>query len=177
MMRSITRGCGAGAVGTTALHAVTYADMAVRGRPPSSTPEDMVDRLTARLGHPVRGDEPQRSHRLSGLGALSGIAVGCGIGSVVSLWRSAGVRPPVWLGAVVTGSLAMAVTNVPMARLQVTDPRTWSAADWASDVVPHLLYGLVTYGIVAAGDGQPTRSQQAGDWRRGRGRDREDGEA
>jgi len=25
-----------------------------------------------------------------------------------------------------------------------SDPRSWAAADWASDVVPHLAYGVVT---------------------------------
>jgi hypothetical protein len=31
-----------------------------------------------------------------------------------------------------------------MAGLGVTNPRSWSTADWVSDVVPHLAYGLVT---------------------------------
>jgi len=31
-----------------------------------------------------------------------------------------------------------------MAALGVSDPRSWGATDWASDVVPHLAYGLVT---------------------------------
>ena len=30
-----------------------------------------------------------------------------------------------------------------MTVLGVTDPRTWSAVDWISDVVPHLAYGAV----------------------------------
>ncbi|RPK34941.1 hypothetical protein EES40_32340 [Streptomyces sp. ADI93-02] len=44
-------------------------------------------------------------------------------------------------------ALAMALTDAPIARLGVSDPRTWSAHDWASDVVPHVVHGLVTYGI------------------------------
>jgi hypothetical protein len=36
-------GAAAGAAGTTALNTVTYLDMAVRGRPTSSTPEDIVE--------------------------------------------------------------------------------------------------------------------------------------
>jgi hypothetical protein len=39
-----------------------------------------------------------------------------------------------------------------MAVLGVSDPRTWSAADWISDVVPHLAYGVVTYVTLAALD-------------------------
>jgi hypothetical protein len=152
MMRSIARGCAAGAVGTTALNTITYGDMALRGRPPSTVPEQTVDRLTARLGHPVTGSRETREHRLSALGALSGIAVGCGVGSAVSLLRRAGVRTPVLIGGVLTGALAMAATDVPLARLDISDPRTWSASDWASDVVPHLVYGLVTYGLIAAAE-------------------------
>lgn len=44
-------------------------------------------------------------------------------------------------------ALATALTDAPIARLGVSDPRTWSARDWASDVVPHVVHGLVTYGI------------------------------
>lgn len=42
--------------------------------------------------------------------------------------------------------------NGPMAGLGVTDPRSWSAGDWAADVVPHLAYGLVTAWTFATGD-------------------------
>lgn len=152
MMRSIVRGCAAGAAGTTALNAVTYADMALRGRPPSRTPENMVERIAVRLGHPVPESATGRENRLTGLGALAGIGVGSGTGAVVALMYRLGVRMPVWMGGLVTGALAMAATNVAMARLGVSDPRTWSAADWVSDVVPHIAFGLVTYGVVASLD-------------------------
>ena len=36
----------------------------------------------------------------------------------------------------------MAATDTSNAALGTTDPRTWSPADWASDVVPHVAYGL-----------------------------------
>ncbi|MFD0788202.1 hypothetical protein ACFQZ8_30185, partial [Micromonospora azadirachtae] len=39
-------GAIAGAVGSTVLNVVTYLDMALRGRPASSTPEQVVGRLT-----------------------------------------------------------------------------------------------------------------------------------
>jgi hypothetical protein len=41
----------------------------------------------------------------------------------------------------------MAGSNVPMTALGVTDPRSWGAAGWISDVVPHLAYGLVTAAV------------------------------
>ncbi|MFJ4923133.1 hypothetical protein [Streptomyces sp. NPDC088725] len=153
MIREIVRGAVAGAAGTTALNAMTYGDMAVRGRPTSSVPEQMVEKVAAGLGHPVRGGGWRRDARLTGLGALGGLAVGTGAGAAMSLARWAGVRMPVWLGGVVTGALVMATTDLSMARLKVSDPRTWSASDWLSDAVPHLVYGLVTYGIVVAADG------------------------
>jgi hypothetical protein len=46
----------------------------------------------------------------------------------------------------------MASTDVSMARLRVSDPRGWSAADWLSDLLPHLVYGAVTYAVVQALD-------------------------
>ncbi|MGW7352066.1 hypothetical protein [Streptomyces sp. NPDC054784] len=152
MIQSIVRGGAAGAAGTTVLNAVTYADMAWRGRGGSDVPAQVVDRLTDHAGHPVPGAGDTRDNRLTGLGALSGIAVGCGVGAAVSLLRRVGVRMPVWLGGAVTGVLAMAATDLPIARLEVSDPAEWSGADWASDAVPHLAYGLITYALVAAAD-------------------------
>jgi hypothetical protein len=149
MIRSILRGCAAGAMGTTVLNAVTYADMALRERPSSSAPEEMVDRIAARAGHPVP-DSPGRDARLTGLGALSGIAVGTGAGALVAVLHRAGLRPPLWLGGPLTGALATAAGALPLERLGVSDPATWSSKDWASDAVPHFLYGLATYGAVAA---------------------------
>ncbi|MFK4149922.1 hypothetical protein [Streptomyces sp. NPDC004065] len=152
MLETIVRGGAAGAAGTTVLNAVTYADMALRGRPSSETPTQAVDRMTKDARHPVPGSAESRDNRLSGLGALSGIAVGSGIGVAVALLYRAGVRMPWWLGGMLTGALAMAATDVPMARMGVSDPRSWSTEDWASDVVPHLLYGLTTYAMIEADD-------------------------
>jgi hypothetical protein len=76
ILRSVLTGAAAGAAGTTGLNAVTYMDMAGRGRPVSGAPEDTVDRL-------------------------------------------------------------------------VDD---WSTKDWAADIVPHLVYGLVTTATLLACD-------------------------
>ncbi|MFD4985059.1 hypothetical protein [Streptomyces sp. NPDC058374] len=154
MMRNLVRGAVAGAAGTTVLNAVTYADMAWRGRGSSGAPAQVVERLAEDAGEPVPGSGDTRDNRLTGLGALSGIAVGCGTGVAVALLRGAGVRMPWWLGGVVTAALAMAATDLPLAATRVSDPRTWSATDWASDAVPHLAYGLVTYAVAASGEGR-----------------------
>jgi uncharacterized membrane protein len=137
MTSPLSRGLISGAVGTTALMAVTYADMALTGRASSRAPEETVATLLRRSGRPVPQD-----NALTGLGALSGIATGVGIGVVASLLRSAGVRLPAAVGGPAIGALAMAATDVPMMRLRVSDPRTWTAADWTRDVVPHLAYGI-----------------------------------
>ncbi|MBL3808059.1 MULTISPECIES: hypothetical protein [Streptomyces] len=152
MIRNLLRGGVAGAAGTTVLNAVTYADMAYRGRGSSGAPGEVVDRLADDTGHPVPGSGDTRTNRLTGLGALSGIAAGCGTGVAVALLHGAGLRLPWWLGGPLTGALAMAAADLPLAGTGVSDPRTWSAKDWASDVVPHLAYGLVTYAVATSGE-------------------------
>ena len=37
----------------------------------------------------------------------------------------------------------LVAANGPMTALGITDPRTWSATDWVSDLVPHLAYAAV----------------------------------
>jgi hypothetical protein len=152
MMRTLLRGSLAGAAGTTLLNAATYGDMALRGRPSSSAPEETVVALAEKAGVGIPGAGPTRDNRLTGLGALSGIAVGVGVGTAVSVLRKAGVRLPWFTGGVLTGALAMAATDLTMADLDITDPRTWSGTDWLADAVPHLVFGLVTYGAVMAAD-------------------------
>jgi hypothetical protein len=143
---ALVKGAAAGAAGTTALNAVTYVDMAVRGRPASSTPEDTVEKLAHLAGVEVPGDEQIRGNRLSGLGALSGIATGVAVGALAGLLVRS-VRMPGPVLALVVGGAAMTGANVPMTRLGVTDPRSWGAAGWASDVVPHVAYGVVTAAV------------------------------
>ncbi|MDQ3475906.1 MAG: hypothetical protein M3492_06105 [Actinomycetota bacterium] len=143
MLMSILKGAAAGAAGTTALNATTYLDMTVRARQTSSTPEDTVEKLAeiSQIGIPGQGEE--RDNRVAGLGPLSGIATGVGIGALLGLTRAIGWRPPVALGAVAATVLALVGANGPMTALGISDPRTWSLQDWAADVVPHLAYGLV----------------------------------
>jgi hypothetical protein len=144
MIRSMLRGAVAGAAGTTALNAVTYLDMTVRGRPASSTPEKTVEQVADELDTRIPGSEEQQEARKSALGALLGIAAGTGVGAAFGLVRGMGLRLPAWLAAPAAGAVAMAAGNGPMVALGVTDPRSWSRVDWMSDVVPHLAYGVVT---------------------------------
>jgi hypothetical protein len=152
MWSGIFHGAVAGAAGTTALNAVTYVDMAVRGRPASDAPERSVEAVAERSGHPVPGDGDTRKNRLTGSGALAGIATGVGVGAAVGLLRAAGVRVPGLWGAAAVGATAMAATDLSMAALKVSDPRTWSATDWMSDAIPHLAFGAVTCATLKAMD-------------------------
>jgi hypothetical protein len=135
----VLRGAAAGAAGTTALDVVTYLDMALRGRPASATPQRTVERLaeTAHVSIPGEGD--RRAGRVEGLGALTGLLAGVGVGGLVGLARATGFRA----GTLLTTVAVLISTNGPMTVLGVTDPRTWSAVDWLSDLVPHLAYAAV----------------------------------
>ncbi len=141
----VAHGVLAGAAGTTALDAVTYADMAVRGRPASSTPEATVERMAGLAGMWVPGrDDSERQSRTSGLGSLMGAAAGVGSGALIGAIRASG-RPRSWAGtAVLACSVTMLAGNAPMAGLGVSDPRQWKPADWAADLVPHAAYAAVT---------------------------------
>jgi hypothetical protein len=137
------RGAAAGAAGTTALNAVAYLDMVVRGRPASSTPEDTVEKLADTAHVTIPGEGDLRRNRVQGLGPLLGLAAGVGVGVLVGLVRASGFRAAPPVGALLTTAGVMLAANGPMAVLGVTDPRTWSRTDWISDVVPHLAYGVV----------------------------------
>ncbi|TQN42338.1 hypothetical protein FHU33_1735 [Blastococcus colisei] len=144
------RGLAAGAAGTTALDVVNHLDMAVRGRPASTVPERVVDAFARETGRRVPGSGAARDARRTALGALAGIANGLGVGVLASAVRSYGVRFPAPVGAVLAGAASTAATDVMVAQLGVSDPRTWSAADWAADAAPHLAYGAAVQAVLEA---------------------------
>ena len=61
MTGTFLRGLAAGAAGTVALDAVSHLDMALRGRPASTVPEQLVDAVAERIGRPVPGSGRMRS--------------------------------------------------------------------------------------------------------------------
>lgn len=144
MLKSLLAGAAAGAAGTTTLNAVTYLDMAVRARPSSSTPEDTVAKLADKAHVQIPGQGEDRDNRLAGLGPLSGILTGVGVGTVLGLARGLGWRPSPLVGGVVATALALIGANGPMTALGITDPRQWNLDAWLSDVIPHVAYGAVT---------------------------------
>ena len=139
----VLRGAAAGAAGTTALNAVTYLDMAGRGRGTSDTPEKTVEALAGKVHVQIPGDEEERSNRVQGLGPLTGLAAGIGVGVLTGLARAAGFRSQPLVGTALTTVGVLIGSDGPMTALGITDPRTWSATDWVSDVIPHLAYGVV----------------------------------
>lgn len=143
----------AGAAGTTVLNAVTYLDMAARGRPASRTPEQTVRRIEDTVHVPLDRDGPdteRAGNRRAGLGALLGIASGVAAGALYGLLRPRLPRAPLALMALVAGVGANAGTVAPMTALGVTDPRAWPGGSWVMDIVPHVSYGLATAAVYDA---------------------------
>jgi len=155
LARSLYHGALAGAAGTTALNAATYLDMALRGRPASSTPQQTVERAAGLTGVPLPQDEQKREALGSGVGALLGVVAGVGAGAGLGAVRGLTDRPRSTLGAVgAAWALGMLVGNGPMTVLGVTDPRSWSPTDWLADVLPHLAYAGVAGATLHALSGQ-----------------------
>jgi hypothetical protein len=143
LARNLWWGVLAGAAGTTALNAVTYLDMALRGRPASSTPQQTIERAAALVGAPLPRDEQKKEALESGLGALLGVLTGIGAGAAIGAVRGLTGQPRNEVGTIAAAwALAIVVGNGPMTLLGVTDPRRWTPADWAADIVPHLAYAL-----------------------------------
>lgn len=153
LLRGLLRGAAAGAAGTTALNAVTYLDMAVRGRPASSTPEQTVERLAERAGLAVPGQGQSRDNRVAGLGPIMGLTTGVGTGVALGLLRQVGWRPPLAVTCVLGSVGALLGSNAPMTLLGITDPRSWPASAWISDVVPHVVYGMAAAAVLHGLDG------------------------
>jgi hypothetical protein len=145
-------GVAAGAAGVTALNAITYLDMAVRARPPSDTPAQAVEQLAQKAGAPIPGEGDDRANRLGGLGPLAGIVTGTVVGVAAAFARPVLARIPAPLAATALGALAMAGSDGPLVALGLTKPDKWAAADWASDIIPHLGYGAAVYATLTALD-------------------------
>ena len=157
VIKNLAFGAIAGAVGTMALDVVSYGDMAIRGRAASDLPADVVDKLAVRVGVGALAKSnddmhPNAKNRRSAVGALMGYGVGVSIGAMYGLTRQHLRWIPWPIAGAVLGAVAMAASDVPATKLQATDPSTWPASAWVSDIVPHLAYGMVvalTYESIA----------------------------
>ena len=154
---AIARGVAAGAAGTTALNGVSQLDALWRARPQSDAPERLVSTLADRAGFEVPGGRAERRNRITALGPLSGLLTGVALGGVAGALRGAGVRLPTVVGGPLLAVAAMLAADGPLAWARISDPRRWSAADWAADVLPHLAYGLTTHRTLVALDADEPR--------------------
>ena len=144
-MQKIVAGIVAGAAGTVALDVATYLDMAIRGRSASNAPAQLVDSVAKSLHLSFfSGDDQQAKNRESGLGALLGYVNGLGTGVVYGLLRSQSETVPLPLAAIGVGLAAMVASDVPLIVSRVSNPKSWGVSGWAADLIPHLIYGLVT---------------------------------
>lgn len=148
LFAGIVAGALAGAAGTTALNAVSFGDMALRGRPAGSSPKATVDAAAEKSGTDVPGDSDTAPNRADGIGQLAGLGVGVGVGAVAGILRVFHVKVPKALSPFVLGLGAMALSDTVMSGLGVTDPKKWTVSTVAADALPHLAYGLVTTAAV-----------------------------
>jgi xanthosine utilization system XapX-like protein len=137
---SLMAGIFAGAAGTTALDIVTYLDMTVRGRPASVLPAQAAGKLADRAGVDLGSGGVAESRR-EGVGALLGYGAGLGVGGLYGL-LAGDRRVPLPVAALGLSVAAMTAGAIPYTALRLTDPREWDASSWATDAVPHLVYGL-----------------------------------
>jgi len=132
---NLSHGLLAGATGTAALNALTYADMAKRGRPASELPIKMAATFASMLdlsefSKPAAERSEKDTNRLTGLGALLGYANGFGVGAFLGMVRpSIRQLPCFWVGLLLAG-VTLAASEGTASALGQTDPREWSASDW-----------------------------------------------
>lgn len=132
----------AGAAGAFALDVATYGDMLLRGRAASNVPAQVAGTLAEDFGIAALATDltdEQAKNRRSAAGALLGYATGLGIGGLYELLRARGSRPPTLLTGAGLGLTAMIASDLPISLTGASDPRTWTAVDWASDLIPHLI--------------------------------------
>jgi hypothetical protein len=136
------RGLIAGAVGTMALDAATYADMLLRGRPASQLPEEAAAQLAKRAGLDLQGDDDRIRARREGLATLLGYATGAAVGVAGAIVLGDRPRRGLLRQGLALGASAMLASMVPMTVQGLTDPREWGLEGWLSDAIPHGAYGL-----------------------------------
>lgn len=150
MRCTIGRGLAAGAAGVTALNAASYVEMLLRGRPGSEAPGRLVEEVLGRVGIDIPGRGKEKANRRTALGAVAGMTAGLGVGIVAATARRAGLKLPAPVGVALTGAAAMAAADIPLAKLNISDPSTWSSRDWTVDVASHLAYGMTVHGVLKA---------------------------
>ncbi len=151
----LSKGLLAGAAGTAALDLYSYGDMFVRGRPASELPATVIAKLATRLGFAAFADAADEAtkNRRRALGTLLGYGVGLGAGVAYALIRPKAERFLPWpVAGVILGAATLVASEGSATALGATDWSTWSASEWASDIVPRTLYGLTAAWVVESFD-------------------------
>jgi hypothetical protein len=147
MLRRVLLGAVAGAAGNLTLEIVTYGDMLLRGRSASGVPAKTAGILADNFGIEALSSAAtgnQADNRRSAAGALLGYALGVGLGGAYGLLRPGLGWMSTPLAGVAVGVAAMTAADTSYAVTGASDPKTWTTTDWISDLVPHIIYGLVT---------------------------------
>jgi hypothetical protein len=137
--KAIAYGFAAGAAGTAMFDATTYADMAIRSRPASKLPKQMVKEFARWAG--VQRLPRSRTQALS---ALIGYADGFGAGALFGLLRPRIRGVPWFVAGLGLAAFTMLLSEGTATAMGKTDPRQWSASGWIADLAPRMLYGCVT---------------------------------
>ena len=143
----VAQGVAAGCAGIVALEVASYADQYVRARAASRTPTRLGEALADSLAIDL-GQGRERRRRASALGPIAGYVDGglLGVG-----WAVVSANPGRSLprGVVLLAAGAWLGSNGPLIALGISDPRTWTPGEWASDAVPHAAYGATAALMVA----------------------------
>lgn len=137
--RTLAYGMAAGAAGTAVLNATTYADMAIRSRPPSKVPQRVVKEVARWTG--VRR---MRRGRAQGLSMLLGYADGFGTGVLFGVLRPRIRGVPWFVAGLGLAAFTLVLSEGTATAMGKTNPRDWGLSGWLADVVPRTLYGCVT---------------------------------
>jgi hypothetical protein len=132
--RHVIGGMLAGAAGTAVLDATTYADMLLRGRPPSNVPQKVAQQFVPNI------DENRRM----GLAALIGYADGFSVGALYGAVRPSIRNVPWFWAGLGLAALTLVLSEGTATAMKQTDPREWGVSGWIADIVPRCLYGWVT---------------------------------
>lgn len=120
LIERVFRGLAAGAAGTTSLNLASYLDMTIRARPARDTPAATVSGLAGKVRIDP-GDGTTGENRSSGHGSVLGIATGITVGVADALLPGTR-RPPLAVASVGIAAAAMALADLPMTALGLTDP-------------------------------------------------------
>lgn len=143
--REVLYGVAAGAAGTAVLNAATYADMAIRVRPPSKVPRRVVKEFAR-----WTGTRRLPRERAQGLSMLLGYADGFGTGVLFGVLRPRMREVPWFVAGLGLAAFTLILSEGTATAMGKTNPRDWGISGWLTDLAPRVLYGCVTCAVYDA---------------------------